>query len=1013
MSSRVAILALLVISVAGLLVFRSLPKSSLSDAARTTGAMVSEAIQRSAPADTSLKFEVLRERVLTPYRLPLERRLLLAVTEVRRLAGAPDSAVAAHFAAGRWVLRCGTQDVGTLSELPDFPEMLDLLTEWARKQAWAKNWADNTASEHPELARALDRLDAPAALREADRAWASGSRDAGLFRSAARSYAMLALETPDWGGMPDLIVARSLATLAYARALGAEDPKRETCLLAEVMGYSAAAREHARQLSPRDPLRLYVTRNHAALQQEAAAVGAPPAPKPRVASKTARPTKLAGKSAVAPSAPPPVSLEAAFLHLLQVANRGDYETWSRLLAGFDRPGVPKALVLGTGAHIEHPAAAAPVVEKLFQALDKRPAGKKPASRSPAGTTNLAQQLQRFEAALDARPQPKGGTLFSAEFARAQQRSLVYAALDRLAQRSLESLAPAEMTRWLGSGPSIRRAGKRAAAFQRWYVHLAEARAGRPAIPALRTDVDSAAAGPAQALRSYEALRAHLATGDPTLRAVAQSLVRRMDTRPEHRVELASIAERDLGALSVAERLGVSAATVLGSSDAALLGWQKHFENGTDSLRASRRGGQASPTDSAIGAALSARLVAHPKRWEATEPYARWLAAHKRYGSSRRVVERWVTRTQADSVPDATRIDARVHLARLHQLEGHPEQGLDLLGDLHRGGHFGAMERTALILQDLGRSHQALAIAWAAHQGHPRRAAGRALIAELFWRQARYVDAAKAIHDARPEIASADWRREIAPRFVGCFRARAPEALQAADALIRAGFEDRATLGVIADALADEGLHALAFDMQSRLQLEGPQQVESTVLAYGHLKRAKGEDAALQWVRGRVAEKDLLLLGVFAHQEGHSELLWSMSPARLQREVGDYYWLLRASACMAAGPSHRRHAETLDHLKRAKGAYHLEVARYLLGLREEAEVLSLAQTLRQRSEFAFFAGLKAEHGGRLRDAADWYLISVESGDLENVESRWGAQRLRSWGVERERFDRSAPAQAPPA
>jgi hypothetical protein len=66
-----------------------------------------------------------------------------------------------------------------------------------------------------------------------------------------------------------------------------------------------------------------------------------------------------------------------------------------------------------------------------------------------------------------------------------------------------------------------------------------------------------------------------------------------------------------------------------------------------------------------------------------------------------------------------------------------------------------------------------------------------------------------------------------------------------------------------------------------------------------------------------------------------------------------------------------------------------------------------KTLRQRSELYFFAGLKAEQRGRLRDAADWYFMSVESDTGDNLESRWAMERLRAWG----RPERSATP-APP-
>src|SRR5258706_3537672 len=143
MKIRFALLAILIAGIAVVLV-RSLP--TMDWMGETRHASTSEPAQSTAPftsppRDSTLKFEILRERMLSPYRLRPDRRLLLALTQIRRLAGAPDSALTVQFAAGRWTVLCGLEEVGKLSELPDFPEMLDLLTEWARKQAWKEGWA--------------------------------------------------------------------------------------------------------------------------------------------------------------------------------------------------------------------------------------------------------------------------------------------------------------------------------------------------------------------------------------------------------------------------------------------------------------------------------------------------------------------------------------------------------------------------------------------------------------------------------------------------------------------------------------------------------------------------------------------------------------------------------------------------------------------------------------------------------------------------------------------------------
>lgn len=1039
MKILMAILALIVIAAVAVVSYRGQFPSS-PPIAQQASAPVTETFEPPTPfsSDSSLKFEVMRERALTPYRLRPDRRVLLAVTEIRRLAGSRDSAVTAQFAGGRWTVRCGTREIGRLSELPDFPEMLDMITEVARSQAWTRGWSDNGGPERADLERALDRLDALAALREADRAWSAGARDAALFRHAALAYGLLALETPDWAGLEDPIAARGLAALAYARALGAEDPKRETCLLADVTGYAAAAREQARRLKASDPVRLYVMRDAAGLERltiDAIGVAPPAQPSTRAAATsksglsaklrsksgataarstrgtTATKTRTASKAASATTAAPPVSLEAPYFRLVLAADRDQDEAWFGLVSRLERRGVPSSLLLGSGLGIQSGQASVRAAERLLgvmapRQVTTRKGAPKPASRAPEPT--LAQRVQRYEGILAAKQQP-GGVLLSADIARAHRRCLVYAALDEIAQRAIETKSPAEISTWFATG-SLKKTAKTPAAFQRWYAHLANARVGKLDRVGLRADIDSAAPGSAQAIRSYEALRAHIAPEDPAVRDAARDLARRLDSRPANRVALAAIAVRDLGALSVAERLGTSAAAVLASSDPSLLAWKHLFKHDGDSLRAFV--GQPDLPDSVVGASLARKLAAHPAAWEMVESYATWLEESGKYPAARRVLERWMARTQGDSAAMAMSLDARIQTARLLQLEGRAQQALQLMGDLHRSGNFEAMERTALILQDLGQPNQALAIGWAAHRAAPHLAAGPALLAELFWRQGRYGEAASVLQNARGRLSGVEWTREIAPRFVAFFRTRESEGVQAAEALMRAGFTDRWTFGSIPDALGAEGLHGLAFELQSRMQLSGAEGFESAIVAYRHLKHAKGEAMAIEWIRRRVPESDRDLLGILAWQEGVPELLWTMAPSRLQGELGDYHWLLRAAVCMETGSAHPRYAETVNHIGRGRGSHHLEVARYLLGLREESEVLAATKTLRQRSEVYYFAGLKAEQRGKLRDAADWYFMSVESDTGNNIESRWALRRLKTW-TDQARPRVAAAGPAPPA
>ena len=166
-----------------------------------------------------------------------------------------------------------------------------------------------------------------------------------------------------------------------------------------------------------------------------------------------------------------------------------------------------------------------------------------------------------------------------------------------------------LSRWVGVGAPKARAARRGASIQRWFAHLADARVGRANAAGLRADVDSAAAGCAEALQSYEALRLALSPDDPKLREAARGLAMRMDSRPEDRIALGAIARRDLGAFTLAERLGVS--------DAA------------DGSRSA-----TDEPDSSAGSALARQATAHPTDWASVDRYAAWLERRGDYATAR-------------------------------------------------------------------------------------------------------------------------------------------------------------------------------------------------------------------------------------------------------------------------------------------------------------------------------------------------------------------------------------------
>jgi hypothetical protein len=987
MKLRAAILAVLTVVLLAILSFHR-PTSDLTQV-RPADALAPSLpeITRPSPADSNLTLAVVRERALRPYRLRPDARFMLAIREVRRLTGVPDSIVTSQFTGGRWTVRCGSQEVGSLSELPEFEELLEVLTDWARHHAWQRGWSEAGGPQRRDLQWALDRLDAEGALREADRAWAKGARDAVLFRYAARAYGLWSLATPDRVGTTDPIGARGLACLALARALGAEEPMREACVLAEALGYAAWAREHARALPAQDPVRMYVRREDGEL---------------RAAAESA------------------TTLEAPLFHLMRLAQSGEYEEWARILESrFAKvPPSTLAFVQATGLWMRRFEAHLPVAHGVLDALTAM-SQRRPVSRAAPPLGTRVAELERW---LTARTTGPEAVMVDPELVTAHVRSLIYSALDQIGQHAMESRASVVDTRGfeIAIKPPVPQGP--AAEFHRWYSNLADAKVGRMDVVALTRDFELQAFGAPLVLRSYEALRATMPLNDPNLRGAVHRLVRRLDSRPEQRAELALIVERDLCALNLAERLGRSAAAARGPSDPRLLAWCARFDGDMDELHhllampriddGHRRSvlqlvaSLEEAPDTLVQAVFERELQGESMPWAIVDAYATWLEDKKRYAGSRAVVERWRTQAREDSGWSFEHIFARTRIARMLQFEGRPEDALEVLGDLHRTHQFGAMQRTALVYQDLNRPHQAVALAWAAHRRYPHLPGGRILLAEIFWRQGRYAQAARILRDPLFPITGTDWALLIAPRYVEIFRNRPREAIQAAQALVLTGFRDGATIGAIAAKFAEERSYSLAFEIQSRVKTTGVARLQSIALAYGHLKHARGEAEAIRWVSGQVKGPDLSRFRLFVHEEGHHELLWALPTEDVPGPDRDYVLLLRAAACLVFGPSHPSHAETVREVSAARGSYYVEIARHLLGERDETAMLRMARSMKLKAEIYYFLGFKAQHEGRVRDAGDWYQMSVATGAITNAEPRWALRQLSRW-AERGRRLENAP------
>jgi tetratricopeptide (TPR) repeat protein len=930
-----------------------------------------------AAADTRLDVPCLRPDV----------RLLQAVGEVHHLlTRTPYEPAVARFDRGRWLIIHREVEVGSVPELPDFDDMTRLLSGWAGRLGVRSAFPMQPPSENvaPAQQQLLDMHPVLAAF-ECDRLAGRDRRNAELLALGARALVMIELETTDQVGIADRVAARALALVSACRAVDSTAVSRETCLLAHRMGYGACAWAAAGRLAGDDPVRLFVRQEDARLAAAATAHGA--------------------------------TREACFLHLLRLARTRDPVRWGAWLdRAYHDDEATSLPVLGTGFTVGKFETQVPAAYAVFLAvagelrmLDALVGPDAATGEAPA----IGTFVREFEGILDRMPARADGVFLDRDVLRAYYRGSFYTALWAIGEHYRRALSSLPATRdfatelaGLPEGP--------AGEFGRWYTHLADSKAGHPSTTELRKDLERLPSfGAPLLLRSFEEIRdlSRYASIQPRLAGV--TLARHLDTRPAHRWEFSMIAGRDLLMLPLAEDLLASAAQAASPVDPETQGWWARVSDDRPRLEtllaqpdltagqqavllASLRG--VSGSDSAsLCAAYQRCIVQHPESWRLVSDFADYASTElKAYQLSRAAVERWLARNRGRD--DLEVVIATVTLARTYEREGRWKDELRIASPIASSQQFGAMARTAVALDRVGRGAEAETLAMFAWQRYPDNAEAQSLVAEIFWRHGKHDRAAEVLANPRYPLSASDWRWTLAPHFVDCFGDHAEEALKAVDALSKTRLDGPSTVGELASGCGSEGRHDLAFEVARRVRADGMERIRQLCASYFQLKRWKGQPEGLDWIRPRMAPlgaAERSLVGYLAFANGDAELLWALDPVPPGAD-GEFQWLLRAAAALRVrddDPAHE-HALAAYFAPASKDRYRT-LGRYLRGLEPDSVVLALADGRKHECEAFYYLGLKAQSEGRYREAAECYGRSVATNQSHDGEYYWAYGQLVEW------------------
>ena len=956
-----------------------------------------------------------------PYRLQPDVRVLEAAGDLHRLiTGQPAEDARAEFDGGRWRIVHRDVVVGTLPEFPEFADLERLLSNWAvglglRESlevaaARSRRIAHPRAAQHAAIAERLDRLEATAAADYADRLWSAGRREPELLRLAAHALVLLGVQTIDEVGGADRVAARALALVAACEALdpgapagartdagprGRSQPAApaagaanatvaDAALLADLMGYAGAARARAESLSEDDPVRLFVRHEDDALE------------------------KRAGRKNG--------TQEARFLALLRIARRHDLERWQSWLGRHFADDGALALTctsLELGRFDAHLPAAIQVLAGVLQ--DLRMIGEIGDDEDlTEGIGSLADLIREFERLMvEMRPKADGAFL-DADVLRAHYRTCFYSALTILGEHLRQSLSSLPDTRAFASDLGEGDEGV-AGEFQRWYTHLANAKAGKPELAALRKDLMTMPHfGAPLLLRTYDAIQENSPYNDIGLRFAARRIAKSLDTRPEDLVAFAAILHQNVLDLERAESLYARGLRARGPEEPRLRAWWARYNQDAGALASMLDEADLSDADqadllenlaaipgvdsSAVESDWERCFKSNRKSWEVLDGYSRFLRSRGRYAKAREVLERWLHHS-AERAGPFEEIFARTRLARNYADEGNYDKAIDVIEPMVESQQFGAMDCMVELLEKTGQLARAETLAVFAWGRYPDSPAAQARVVELCWRQRKYELAARMLATAPVPLSAHDYRGAVAQGFAASFRARPADGVHALEAMLATGAASPAGLMALGAELDESGEHRLAYEVQSRIPATGPQAIANLARSYHYMRRWKGEDAALDWLRPQLRElgpRDQAMLSYVGYECRDYDLLWEIDDVGPERDHNDFHWLMRAAAvARQGGAKDPRRVKVERHFAHASSAHYAVLGRFLLGLEQEPAALATVTDERSRCEAYYYLGLRAQSTGAIRDAARWYARCVESGQSYNFEYHWAYEQLYQW------------------
>jgi len=942
--------------------------------------------------------------------LQLDQRFLQAAIFVRDFPAEPtDQAVTVEFKDGAWSVSNGAQTLGQLPPYPDFTDAMTLLHAEVRQKAAASSAAcDTSSSPLASQVTVFDEKTLEDALYSLNKGYRAAATNPADIYLAAQALARLAYLEDDKTGTADALYAKAMALVALAEVMCGRPMPQEESLLAASMGYPGAASKAADKSTARDAWKLYVTRNDSDLERMA---------------------RL-----------DPDSKSANYFWLRRLGDLDRGTEWLAWIKQHYSGTTTPVYIMDTDLALSgHPAVQLYAFYMPLLVLNALPGTENIKATPMNPVSDPVAAISLFDKGLPYIKNVATGPYLTAADVSAYYRGFFYTGLYEEGYYLLDLLNSSDDAKQYAQLLSSA-SGETGQEFYRWYDAAVSNDQGKLMMPVLMQAMSTTKLfSRGLYYNAWSDTAGRTGEWNMGVHSAVWQLATLFDSRADMRWDygqilkwIADFPDYEEAFASLADQESQSAPKVSLSVYAYRGEVQKLLQIAnnpalTSDIRVSALVAipDVKQASQQIRSAYQGIIESYPSDSDAYRHYIQYLDDIEDYPGIEKVARTWLV-SQSANDNGFSFDNANVSLADAQAKQGQLDQAWTTISQITFAN--GVTPATGQIVDIenyyarvlgaasyIARLRKDYALAeYLSHTEADRYASDlndQMPWVKTLWAEKRYADAAEYLAKWPYPIAAWQWDHVIGVDIGTEFKTDTEAALKAFEAVMNsqprrarpfdlqglvlgAGYSNPTVAFALGEALWPPTLKPVNF--------------EGIVQTYEYLKRAKGKDAALAWIKSNLpnnmtAQQQDMAIAMY-YGSGNYELLWELVPDPNTTPHSDATWLLRAAAyTQQAALSADQKRALLDHFAKAGDSWYDQLGKYLLKQIGDDAIMDKELDPHALSEASYYAAVRALSEQHYRQAQRWLQVDMDTNQQGNGEFIWGRDLLSYWYMANQSLD----------